>query len=254
LLICRYLNDGAQRFGIVEDDGLFELIGDPFSDEPKRGTKVGAVNEITLLPPVRPSKIVCVGRNYAAHAKEKGNEVPAEPLLFFKPSSALIGHLDSIELTPDVGLVEHEAELTVVIGTGGRNISVRDAYKHVLGYTCANDVSARDYQAKDGQWARAKGFDTFCPLGPWINTSLEPSNLNVRCTVNGTTRQYASTSQLMFDVPILIAHISKIMTLNPGDIILTGTPAGVGPIQVGDQVDVEIEGIGMLRNSVRATS
>ena len=252
VLICRFLNAHLQQYGIVEEGELFDLIGDPFAGEPKRGAGVGSVNEFRLLPPTIPTKIVCVGRNYAAHAKEKGNEVPTEPLLFFKPPSALIGHLDSIELPQDVGLVEHEAELTIVIGKAGRNINASESHKHILGYTCANDVSARDYQAKDGQWARAKGFDTFCPLGPWINTLLDPSNLNVRCTVNGMVRQDASTSQLVFDIPFLIAHISKIMTLNPGDVILTGTPAGVGPIQAGDLVDVEIEGIGLLRNSVTA--
>jgi 2-keto-4-pentenoate hydratase/2-oxohepta-3-ene-1,7-dioic acid hydratase in catechol pathway len=197
-----------------------------------------------------PSKIICVGRNYAAHAKELGNEVPEEPLLFFKPSSALIGQDAVIEILPPMGRVDHEAEMAVVIGRQGRFIRRDEAQNYILGYTCANDVSDRDFQKKDGQWTRAKGFDTFCPLGPWINTELDASNVTVTCYVNGERRQEGSTSQLIFDIPFLLEYISGVMTLFPGDVILTGTPSGVGPLQPGDEVEVNVDGIGTLRNTV----
>jgi 2-keto-4-pentenoate hydratase/2-oxohepta-3-ene-1,7-dioic acid hydratase in catechol pathway len=201
---------------------------------------------------VRPSKIVCIGRNYVAHAAERQVDVPDEPLIFLKPPSALIGHGAPIEFAADVGRVDHEAELAVIIRSQARRVSRENALGHVLGYTCANDVSARDYQKKDGQWTRAKGFDTFCPLGPWINTDLDPSDLAVRCLVNGELRQDGRTSQMVFGVPALISFVSHVMTLEPGDVILTGTPAGVSQLFDGDMVSVEIEGIGALRNPVRA--
>jgi len=250
MLICSFLAAAEPRFGVVEGESVFELAGSLFDANHKRGQLVGSLTSVKLLPPVSPSKIMCIGRNYAAHAKERGEDVPSEPLLFLKPPSALIGNGQAIEIPHNAGRVEHEAELAVVIGKQGRFIRQQDALAHVLGYTCANDVSARDYQARDRQWTRAKGFDTFCPLGPWIATGLDTSSISIHCTVNGERKQDGNTSQLIFGIPHLIAHISAIMTLYPGDIILTGTPAGVSPIKAGDILEVEIEGIGKLQNPV----
>ncbi len=260
MLICRYLSEDGPQWGLVEENYVHVLEGDPFSltalagdlRKPNlmRGPVAGPIDEVTLLPPVTPSKLVCIGRNYVAHAAEHGGEVPPEPLIFLKPPSSVIPPGSMIELLPEMGRVEHEAELAVVVGRRGRFIREDDALSYVLGYTCANDVSERDYQKKDGQWTRAKGFDTFCPLGPWINTDLDPTNVRIRCRVNGEIRQEASSCDMVYKVPRLIAHISRVMTLEPGDLILTGTPSGVGPILPGDVVEVEIEGIGILRNSV----
>ena len=201
--------------------------------------------------PVTPSKIVCVGRNYLAHARELGHEVPAEPLLFFKPPSSIIGDGDAIELPPQSERVDHEGELGVVIGKRATCVSEATALSHVFGYTCVNDVTARDLQKKDGQWARAKGFDTFCPVGPRIVTKLDPQALRVRCRVGDVVRQEGETRDMIFPVARLIAYISAIMTLEPGDLIATGTPHGVGPLVHGDVVDVEIDGIGVLTSRVQ---
>lgn len=200
---------------------------------------------------VQPSKIVCVGRNYAAHARELGNEVPREPLLFFKPPSSLIGDGDVIVMPAVSQRVEYEAEVGVVIGKRARRISAADAMEHVRGYTCANDVTCRDLQKTDGQWARAKGFDTFCAVGPVVVGDLDWRRLEVIGRLNGEERQRAPTSEMIFGIPELIAYISRIMTLEAGDLILTGTPEGVGQLRSGDVVEVEIPGIGILRNPVR---
>lgn len=200
---------------------------------------------------VQPSKIVCVGRNYAAHARELGNEVPREPLLFFKPPSSLIGDGDVIVMPAVSQRVEYEAEVGVVIGKRARRISAADAVEHVRGYTCANDVTCRDLQKTDGQWARAKGFDTFCAVGPVVVGDLDWRRLEVIGRLNGEERQRAPTSEMIFGIPELIAYISRIMTLEAGDLILTGTPEGVGQLHSGDVVEVEIPGIGILRNPVR---
>ncbi|MBN1427099.1 MAG: fumarylacetoacetate hydrolase family protein [Anaerolineae bacterium] len=250
MLICSFLNPDGPRPGIVEGDDLYVLEGSMFDQQARRGDKIGLASQARLLPPVMPGKIICLGLNYADHAREQDTGVPPEPLIFLKPPSAVIGPDQTIELLPDMGKVEHETELGVVIGRQGRMIPQEEALKYVLGYTCGNDVSARDYQFKDGQWARAKSFDTFCPLGPWINTDLDPSDLAITCRVNGETRQDSRTSQMIFGVPFLIEYISRVMTLLPGDVILTGTPAGVSPIQPGDVVEVEVEGVGVLRNPV----
>lgn len=252
MLICSFQSAEGPRHGLIIDGMVHRLAGTLFAADLLPGDRVGPVDEATLLPPVSPGKIICVGRNYAAHAAERGEEVPEEPLIFLKPPSAVIGPGGPIEILPEMGLVHHEAELAVVIGKAGRFITGEDAFAHVLGYTCANDVSERDYQARDGQWTRAKGFDTFCPLGPWINTDLETGHLDVRCTVNDEPRQSANTRDMVFKVPRLIAHISRVMTLYPGDLILTGTPSGVGPLTPGDEVTVEVEGIGALTNPVIA--
>jgi 2-keto-4-pentenoate hydratase/2-oxohepta-3-ene-1,7-dioic acid hydratase in catechol pathway len=203
--------------------------------------------DASLECPVTPSKIVCVGRNYAAHAKELGHDIPSEPLLFLKPPSALLGPQRTVTLPPESKRVEHEAELAVIIGRRAKNLSREQALSFVFGYTCACDVTARDLQKKDVQFTRAKGFDTFCPVGPWIETDLDCAALGVRCRVNGQTRQDGSSSQMLFDVPTVVAFISHMMTLEPGDLILTGTPEGVGPLVAGDALEVEIDGIGVLK-------
>ena len=199
---------------------------------------------------VQPSKIVCVGRNYAAHARELGNEVPKQPLLFLKPPSSLIGPGDAIVLPAASQQVEYEAEIGVVIGTRARKVRERDAMAHVRGFTCANDISARDLQKTDGQWGRAKGFDTFCAVGPVVAEGLDWRALEVIGRLNGAERQRGRTSEMVFTIPALIEYITHVMTLEPGDLILTGTPEGVGRLSAGDVVEVEIPGVGTLRNPV----
>ncbi|MFE0459791.1 fumarylacetoacetate hydrolase family protein [Kitasatospora sp. NPDC058965] len=247
---------GSVSFGVVEGDPtrpdslvLHAMAGHPFGT-PQLTGETYRWNQVRLLTPMLPSKIVAVGRNYAAHAAELGNEVPAVPLTFFKPSTAVIGPTESIAYPPFSSDVQHEAELAVVIGRMCREVPVDRVPEVVFGYTCANDVTARDVQQREGQWARAKGFDTSCPLGPWIETELDPSDLAITCTVNGELRQTGRSSLMLRGVPELVAHISEAMTLLPGDVILTGTPAGVGPLNVGDEVAVSIEGIGTLANKV----
>jgi 2-keto-4-pentenoate hydratase/2-oxohepta-3-ene-1,7-dioic acid hydratase in catechol pathway len=211
--------------------------------------------DLAVLPPCVPTKIVCVGRNYAAHAEEHGAEVPAEPLLFLKPPSAVIGAQQDIILPSMSHQVEHEAELAVVIGSSCRNVVERDAWRHVLGITCGNDVTARDLQRSDGQWTRGKGFDTFCPLGPWLVTGFGADAvraLELTCRVNGELRQTGRVEDMAFPPAFLVAFVSQVMTLEPGDVILTGTPEGVGPLHPGDRVTVEIEGVGALENPVRS--
>jgi 2-keto-4-pentenoate hydratase/2-oxohepta-3-ene-1,7-dioic acid hydratase in catechol pathway len=208
---------------------------------------------VRLLAPIFSSKVVCVGRNYADHAAELGNEVPKEPLIFLKPSTSVIGPNDAIRLPPQSKQVEHEAELAVVIGVGpgpARRLDRAAAAKVIFGYTCANDVTARDLQKADVQFTRAKGFDSFCPLGPWIVTGLDVSDLEVRCEVSDEVRQIGRTKDMVFDVATLVSYVSHVMTLLPGDVILTGTPAGVGPLTAGDTVTVRVEGIGDLTNPV----
>jgi 2-keto-4-pentenoate hydratase/2-oxohepta-3-ene-1,7-dioic acid hydratase in catechol pathway len=209
-----------------------------------------AAVEGNLLCPVAPSKIVCIGRNYAAHAKEMGAEAPAEPMLFLKPPSALLDPGGTVLCPPESAKVEHEAELTVVIGKRAKNVPKAQALSYVFGYTCACDVTARDVQRKDVQFTRGKGFDTFCPIGPFIETELDPSAVRVQCRVSGQTRQDGNTRNMIFDVPTLVAYVSRMMTLEPGDVILTGTPEGVGPLAPGDVLEVEIDGIGVLKLGV----
>jgi 2-keto-4-pentenoate hydratase/2-oxohepta-3-ene-1,7-dioic acid hydratase in catechol pathway len=205
-----------------------------------------------LEAPVQPSKILCIGRNYVAHAKELGHEVPREPLLFLKPPSALLAPARTILLPKESERVEHEAELGVVIGARCKGVPAERALEHVFGYTCVADVTARDLQRKDVQFTRAKGFDTFCPVGPWIETDLDPRALRIRCRVNGATRQDGSTKDMIFDVPALVAYASRMMTLEPGDLLVTGTPEGVGPLVAGDTLEIEIDGIGVLVERVAA--
>ncbi|MCS7178884.1 MAG: fumarylacetoacetate hydrolase family protein [Anaerolineae bacterium] len=252
----RYATADGPRWGILDGETVRELQGDPFG-EWMAGPAVGPLSAVTLLAPVTPTKIICVGRNYPAHAAEHGAEVPPEPLLFFKPPSAIIGPGDSIVLPPQSRQVEYEAELAVVMGRRCRNVRPEEAWAYVLGITCANDVTARDLQRRDGQWTRAKGFDTFCPVGPWLVVGVseaEVADRAVICRVNGQVRQHGRTSEMVFSPAALIAYAASVMTLEPGDLFLTGTPAGVGPIHPGDVVEVEVEGIGVLRNLVVAHS
>ncbi|HXF68688.1 MAG TPA: fumarylacetoacetate hydrolase family protein [Thermoflexus sp.] len=252
--IGRIMTEKGPQFVMVEDDMLYALLGDPFHGEFQRGDPLGSIDTASWLAPCMPSKIIAVGRNYVEHAREQNAEVPQEPLIFLKPPSAVIGPGSPIRLPPQSQQVEHEAELAVVIGRRGKDIPEHEAWDYVFGVTCGNDVTARDLQRRDGQWTRSKGFDTFCPLGPWIVTHLSPeeiSNAEILCRVNGEVRQRGNTREMVFPVPQLIAYISSVMTLEPGDVILTGTPAGVGPLHSGDWVEVEVQGVGVLRNPVQ---
>lgn len=243
--------NAAPRYGWIRDDQVGPLDGSPLGEYRRQEADI-PLGLVKLLAPVLPGKIICLGRNYVEHAREQNVEVPEVPLLFLKPPSAVIGPDQTIYLPPQSQRVEHEGELAVVIGKTGRWIQTQDAMSYVLGYMAANDVTARDLQRKDSQWTRGKGFDTFCPLGPWIETELDPADTLVTCRVNTAMRQMASTREMVFTIPQLITFISSVMTLNPGDVILTGTPAGIGPLVDGDTVEVEIEGIGTLKNPVKA--
>jgi 2-keto-4-pentenoate hydratase/2-oxohepta-3-ene-1,7-dioic acid hydratase in catechol pathway len=255
--IVRFASPSGMSFGVLDGDGqVAQIEGHPFGSISFTGQRFPQA-DIRLLSPILPSKVVCVGKNYADHVKEMNTgDAPKEPLLFLKPSTSVIGPGDAIRIPPGSTNVHHEAELAVVIGArGARNVSPEQVPASVFGYTIGNDVTERDMQRSDGQWTRAKGFDSFCPIGPWIETDLpgigkDPADLQVTCTVDGELRQDGRTSQLLFDVPTLISYISRVMTLLPGDVVLTGTPSGVGPIAPGQRVEVSIEGLGTLANSV----
>lgn len=257
--ICRFKDPETQRpsYGMVVGEEVFTLRGDlSAGDLSLEGVEPSIrLAEAQMLPPVLPSKIVCVGRNYREHAAELGNQMPTEPLLFLKAPSAIVGDGDAIELPEVSERIEHEGELGLVIGRRCRRLSdEEDPLAYVLGYTCLNDVTARDLQRKDVQFTRGKSFDTFCPVGPFVVTGLDPSDLSVETRVNGEVRQSGRTSAMAFPVPFLLRYISRAMTLEPGDVIATGTPAGVGPLRDGDTVEVEVEGVGILRNPVRKLS
>lgn len=244
----QYKND-APRFGWVYEERVGALDGSPFGEYRRMEAEL-PLSSVRLLAPVQPGKIICMGRNYAEHAREQDADIPEIPLIFLKPPSSVIGFGDRIHLPPQSQRVEHEAELAVVIGKRGRWIAAENALEYVLGYTIANDITARDLQRRDGQWMRSKGFDTFCPLGPWIETDLDPADVLISCRVNGEMRQMVSTREMIFPVPQVIAFVASVMTLEPGDVIMTGTPAGVGPLLPGDKVVVSVEGIGELHNTV----
>lgn len=254
---CRFLardSAAAPSYGLVENHTVHAIDGVPWGEWSKLARKF-SLSEVRLLAPVEPTKIVCIGRNYAAHAAELGNEVPTEPLMFLKPPSSLSSPEDPIVLTKFSQRVEHESELGVVIGRRCSHLSESDdALSCVLGYTCLNDVTARDLQKTDVQFTRAKGFDTFCPVGPYIETDLNPANVLVECFVNGERRQSSDTSLMIYSPAFLVRWISRMMTLLPGDLIATGTPAGVGPLVAGDIVEVHVAGIGVLRNPVHAAN
>lgn len=249
--IVRYQSEGNEsKYGWMLDDKVGEIEGDVFGEYRRREAKA-PVAELKLLAPCEPSKILCVGRNYVEHARELGNDVPKVPLIFLKPPSSIISNGEHIVLPPQSAQVEHEAELVVVIGRRAKNATAETAREYIFGYTIGNDVTARDLQKTDDQWTRAKGFDTFCAFGPWIDTEFDASDAVVTCRVNGQMRQMASTRDMVFNVVTLIAYISSVMTLEPGDVLFTGTPAGVGELKNGDVVDVEIEGLGKLSNPVK---
>jgi len=251
--IARFTTGDDPRFGVVEGEQIAVVTGDPlYVPLAPTGERV-ALDEVRLLAPVIPrSKVVGVGRNYADHATELGHELPTKPLLFLKPNTSVVGPDDPIVLPPGSEEVHYEGELAIVIGRICKSVPRARVSEVVLGYTVANDVTARDWQRSDDQWARAKGFDSSCPLGPWITTDLDTSSLRLTTRLDGQVVQDGSTSDLVFDVPALVEYVSAAFTLLPGDVILTGTPAGVGPITSGQRVEVEIEGIGALSNPVVA--
>jgi len=249
--IARFSHQDTIHFGILDDSDLVVLNGDPlFAGFGTTGERIPIADTTFLAPVIPRSKVVCVGKNYHDHAAEMGGVAPAEPLLFLKPNTSVIGPNDRIVLPWQSSKVEHEGELAVVIGSIARNVKADDASQVIFGYTIANDVTARDLQAADGQWTRAKGFDTFCPLGPVIETEFDLGSSSVETRVNGKVRQHAPLSDMIHSIGRIVEYASAVFTLLPGDVILTGTPAGVGPIVKGDAVEVEIPGIGVLRNSV----
>jgi 2-keto-4-pentenoate hydratase/2-oxohepta-3-ene-1,7-dioic acid hydratase in catechol pathway len=249
--LVRFRHADRIATGAVEpgDDAVRVLRGTYFEDPLPTG-EVVPIDDVRLLAPLLPSKLVCVGKNYQAHAEEWGQKVPEEPLLFLKPSTAVIGPHDPIRLIPISPRIDFEGELAVVMGRLAKDVRSEDAYRYILGYSCANDVTLRSLQRSDDQWCRAKGFDGSCPLGPWIETEVDPNDVRVTTRLNGEVRQDASTTDMIFGVATLIEYITSFMTLLPGDAILTGTPAGVGALTDRDVVEVEIEGVGVLSNPV----
>jgi 2-keto-4-pentenoate hydratase/2-oxohepta-3-ene-1,7-dioic acid hydratase in catechol pathway len=247
--IVRFRAGGKTRYGALEGSGVVEYSGTPWSVF-KRGRRRYALRQVVLLAPTVPSKVVAVGLNYRDHAVEMSMPIPEEPRIFLKPVSAIIGPDDPIVLPPQSARVEHEAELAVVVKKRCRNVPAERIRDYVLGYTCLNDVTARDIQARDRGPTRAKAFDTFCPLGPCIATDIEPNAVTVEALVNGVVRQSGSTKDFVFPVEDLLARVCEVMTLLPGDVIATGTPAGVGPLSAGDRVEIRIDGVGALENPV----
>ena len=251
--IARIAQPDGLAFAAIEGEGddltAVEIADDPFANPTFTGRR-WPLADVRLLAPFLPPKIVAIGRNYAEHAAELGNEVPENPLMFLKPNTAVIGPNADIKLPAVSERVDFEGELAVVIGVGGRDIPAARARQSILGYTIANDVTARDLQKSDGQWTRAKGFDTFCPLGPWVETEFDPSDVAIRTEVDGVVKQDSRTSLLVHGIPELIEYISSVMTLRPLDVVLTGTPAGVGPLTAGQTVSVTVEGLGTLTNTV----
>lgn len=252
--VARYRVDGIACHGWLDGDCFQRLTDYPWVGGRESGQR-DPVARTTLLPPVIPSKIVCVGLNYRAHIAESasvvpGTSPPAEPVLFLKPPSAVVASGDMVRYPPGVTRLDPEAELAVVIGRRARDVPADQAHAFIAGLTCMNDVSARNYQKQDGQWTRAKGFDTFAPLGPWVTVGLDPEGLDVECRVNGERRQHGNTSDMIFPVAELVSFISRVMTLEMGDVIATGTPAGVAPVTVGDLIEVEVKGVGILVNRV----
>ncbi len=248
--LIRYLRHGAAAWGVLKGEWVVELGGTAVPHIAAATVEHPAA-EVKLLAPCVPSKVVAVGLNYRDHARELGLDVPDEPILFLKPPTTVIGPGDAVIYPVMSGQVDFEAELGIVIRDRTSSISPAEVKSHILGYTCANDVTARDVQKKDGQWTRAKGFDTFCPVGPWIETDLEPADLLIESYLNGARRQSSRTSQFIFAIERLVSFISHVMTLEPGDLIITGTPAGIGAMRPGDEVEVRIEGIGSLKNTVQ---
>lgn len=250
--LIRYIyKDEGPAYGWVLEDQVGKIDGDPFGRFNRQEVNL-PLSDVQLLTPVRPGKIICVGHNYLEHIRERQVEKPNLPLLFLKPPSAILNPGEAIILPTQSRQVDHEAELVVVIGRKGRRIPAEQARDFIYGYTIGNDVTARDLQKADNQWTRGKGFDTFCPFGPWIETTLDPADALITCRVSGQLRQMGSTRDLIFPVDALVAYISSVMTLEPGDLIFTGTPSGIGPLVDGDVVEIELEGVGKLVNPVKA--
>ncbi|MGI8423432.1 MAG: fumarylacetoacetate hydrolase family protein [Chloroflexota bacterium] len=247
--IGRIAVGGQPAWAIIEGDTVYRLNGNPF-EQPSRGEKIGDLASARLLAPAEPTKVICIGLNYRAHAAESGQEVPKEPLMFLKPPTSVIGPGENVVWAPGSQKIDYEAELGVVFKKTAKHVAAGAFKDYVLGYTCANDISARDFQRGDGQWARAKGSDTFCPLGPWIETDVDPSDLQISGKLNGETKQDSRTSDLVFNVDFLISHLTKYFTMFPGDVLITGTPAGIGAMNPGDEYEVTIQGIGSLKNKM----
>jgi 2-keto-4-pentenoate hydratase/2-oxohepta-3-ene-1,7-dioic acid hydratase in catechol pathway len=249
--IARVSYGGGISFGVIEGEQVAEIDGPPIGQLTFTG-KRAPLADCRLLAPVIPSKVIAVGLNYRDHAEEMGQALPEEPLIFMKPGTAVVGPGDAVRKPPECQRLDFEGELAVVIGGLVRHADRTTAEEAILGYTVGNDVTARDLQMKDIQWTRGKGFDTFCPLGPWIDTDIDASALDLEVRLNGETKQRSNTKNLIFDPPTLVSFVSGVMTLLPGDVIMTGTPSGVGPMEPGDEVEVEIDGIGVLRNTIVA--
>ncbi|MGA1023506.1 MAG: fumarylacetoacetate hydrolase family protein [Aquiluna sp.] len=248
--LVRFNSEGSTSYGLLDGDSIRQIMGEPFAEINYSG-ETFALADVKLLAPVEPKKIVLVGLNFASHAAEIHQETPSEPLIFFKPSSAVIASGEEIVLPHQSTQVEIEAELTVVIGKRAKNVAEDKVGDYILGYTVANDVTARDIQFSDLQWARSKAFDSFCPVGPWIETDFVPENKRISSTINGETKQDASTSEMVYSPEYLISYISHNFTLEPGDIVLTGSPAGISRVVAGDVVQCSIEGIGTLHSFVK---
>lgn len=250
--IVRYEAENEAHWGILKDDIVLATKGQPFRDLCSTGHAVGNVSDVKMLAPVKPSTVLCVGRNYRSHAEEFGNPAPDEPILFLKPPVSVIASGQRVVYPRLSQRVDHEAELVIVIGKRARKVKAADAFDVIGGYCCGNDVTARDIQKSDGQWTRGKGFDTFCPIGPWIETEFDPTDVRVTCTVDDEVRQDGRTKDFIFPIPYLIEYITHFTTLEPGDIILSGTPEGVGSVSPGNTMTVAIEGLGLLCNPVVA--
>ncbi len=248
-MIVRFERDGEVRFGVLQDEEISVINGDIFSDYEVTNEKVSK-NEVKLLAPTEPSKVVCIGLNYVDHAKELNLTLPKEPLMFIKPSTSVIGPNDDVVYPEVSSRVEYEAELAIVIGKRAKNVPKEEVNNYILGYTVANDVTARDIQFSDGQWTRGKSFDTFCPIGPGIVKDVDPNQLSIELSVDGVVKQKSNTNQLLFKVDEIVSYVSKMMTLLPGDVIITGTPFGVGPVEKGNTMTVTIEKIGKIVNKV----
>jgi 2-keto-4-pentenoate hydratase/2-oxohepta-3-ene-1,7-dioic acid hydratase in catechol pathway len=254
--LLRFKKDGKEKTGVIINGGMVEIhlplleaSQAPFDDLERK--EFYSMEEVKIIPPVQPSKVVCVGLNYRDHAEELNMDLPEEPILFLKPPTTVISQEGSIIYPPQSHQVDYEAELAVIIGREASFVSQKNAFDYIAGYTALNDVTARDLQQKDGQWTRAKSFDTFCPLGPWMETEMDPSDQNISLKLNDDVKQNSNTKNMIFPVDELMEYISHIMTLNPGDVIATGTPPGVGPMKVGDVVEVTVAGVGTLRNEVK---
>jgi 2-keto-4-pentenoate hydratase/2-oxohepta-3-ene-1,7-dioic acid hydratase in catechol pathway len=247
--IVRYQTDSQIEYGIEDGEQVQTLDGTPFDSQIKTLDQFHKLSQVKLLAPCCPSKVVAIGLNYHSHAKEVGQPAPQEPMMFYKPASSIIGPEDKI-VNPGCERLDYEAELGVVIKTRASKVSQADAMKYILGYTCFNDVTARDWQAKDSQWSRAKGSDTFAPMGPCIETDLDPGHVLLEAYLNGERKQQVNTSDLIFGIPELVSYISQVITLMPGDVVATGTPAGIGPMKSGDTIEIKVEGIGTLRNTI----